>query len=47
MAIGGLGMYVVVSLSVRDKDPPGKGIPVQKGSEEGSKMSAMLVLIMS
>ena len=47
MAIGGLGMYVVVSLSVPDKDLTGKGIPVQKGSEEGSNMSAMLMLIMS
>ena len=45
MAIGGLGMYVVISLSVGDAVVAGKD--ADQNQEAGSKVSAMLVLIMA
>ncbi|KAK1831431.1 hypothetical protein QBC39DRAFT_351293 [Podospora conica] len=45
MAIGGLGMYVVISLSVGNVDVAREDA-VRKW-EAGSKVSAMLVLIMA
>lgn len=45
MAIGGLGMYVVINLSSGDMVVAGKD--AHPNWEAGSKVSAMLVLIMA
>ena len=45
MAIGGLGMFVVVSLSAGDVDVAGED--VYRDWEARSKVSAMLMLIMA
>lgn len=45
MAIGGLGMYVVINLSSGDMTVDGKD--THQNWEAGSKVSAMLVLIMA